>query len=239
MGKGFFITATGTGEGKTIFTAGLLIKLMEAGINAAPVKPVQTGAGKSKIAPDLALVFKLAGFKPAKGELDSMQPFIYKDACSPHLAAKREKRKAASIAGIIKAIKGLGEKYSFIIAEGAGGLFVPLSRKKNQRMIDLIKETGFKAVLVCPAGLGAINSACLSLYAMKKAGIKIAGFVLNDVIGDKREAYIIKDNAKTISAMTGAVYLGTLPYMNIISRQALSKVFDGLIGLKKLLKGIK
>lgn len=66
MKKGFFVTATGTGAGKTVFTAGLLLLLRQRGINAAPLKAVQTGMGNSALSPDIGRIFNLSGFKPGE-----------------------------------------------------------------------------------------------------------------------------------------------------------------------------
>ena len=44
--NGFFITGTDTGVGKTAVTALLLAELRRRGINAAPMKAVQTGCVK-------------------------------------------------------------------------------------------------------------------------------------------------------------------------------------------------
>ncbi|MBI5286468.1 MAG: dethiobiotin synthase [Deltaproteobacteria bacterium] len=43
MGKGFFITGTDTGVGKTFVTAGIAVVLREKGINVGVMKPVETG----------------------------------------------------------------------------------------------------------------------------------------------------------------------------------------------------
>ena len=92
MSRGVFITGTDTGVGKTIVTAGLLRQLRGAGVNAASMKPVQTGAEVSSdgklIAPDLAVHHMAAGFTPPPDEAVLMAPYLYEPACSPHLAGR-------------------------------------------------------------------------------------------------------------------------------------------------------
>lgn len=131
MKKGFFVTATGTGVGKTVFTAGLLAALMEKGVNAAPLKAVQTGMSGSKISPDLEKIFRASGFKPKKNELHLMQPFTYEHACSPHLAAELSGKKCATAAGVKNAAEKLMKKYATLVVEGAGGVLVPVDRGKR------------------------------------------------------------------------------------------------------------
>lgn len=239
MNRGFFVTATGTGAGKTVFAAGLLIKMAEMGMDAAPMKAVQTGAAKPGIAPDLGAIFKMAGFKPEKKELRFMQPFVYRDACSPHLAAEREKRACASADAVKKAVKKLMEKHGAVVAEGAGGLLAPVSRRTKETMADVIKASGLTAILVCPAGLGAINLACLSINEMKRRGIKLAGFVLNDLEGGRGPEYIKKDNVRIISEMTGIKCLGTVPRMKKPGKRTLSSAIGGMTPVMRLIRGLK
>ena len=46
--RGFFITGTDTGVGKTHITAALLRALLDTGHNALAIKPVQTGCMKTE-----------------------------------------------------------------------------------------------------------------------------------------------------------------------------------------------
>ncbi|MGD0566487.1 MAG: dethiobiotin synthase [Candidatus Goldiibacteriota bacterium] len=237
MNRGFFITATGTGAGKTIFSAGLLALLLEKGVKAAPLKAVQTGMSGSKISPDLKIIFRLSGFKPEKGSLELMQPFTFRDPCSPHLAAERCGKKYASIAGVKIAAENLLEKYDAIVAEGAGGVLVPVDRREKSFMADLIKGTGLPVILVSQPGLGAVNHACLSFEALKSRGIKIAGFIFNNIEGKSGSSYIIRDNAIVIEEYSGVKYLGTLPFLKVKNRENLLGAVKAMHGIKKLIDG--
>ena len=92
MSRGVFITGTDTDVGKTIVTAGLLRQLRNSGVNAASMKPVQTGAEVSAdgklTAPDLAVHHVAAGFTPPPDDVDLMALYLYEPACSPHLAGR-------------------------------------------------------------------------------------------------------------------------------------------------------
>ena len=44
MRRGYFVTGTDTGMGKTLVTAGLLRQLREAGVTVAAMKPVAAGS---------------------------------------------------------------------------------------------------------------------------------------------------------------------------------------------------
>ena len=105
MNRGYFVTATDTGAGKTVFAAGLVLLLRSKGIAAVPVKPVQTGMGRSDISPDLARIFFLSGLGRDNAVLNLMQLYCYTEPCSPHLAAERDKIPYASVAKIKKSLE--------------------------------------------------------------------------------------------------------------------------------------
>ena len=238
MRKGFFVTATGTDAGKTVFTAGGLAMLLEKGVDAAPVKAVQTGMENSKISPDLKVIFSLSGFKPAEKEIGFMQPFTYLKPCSPHLAAELDNKRPAAVDGIEKAVEKLYKSHEAVVVEGAGGLLVPVDRKKRIYMADIIKALDLPVILVSPSGLGAVSSCCLNIEALKSRGIKIAGFVLNDIGPKSRDGYIEKDNARVIREFSGAGYLGTLARIKNMNRKNLLKACSSMDGLKKLIDGV-
>jgi dethiobiotin synthetase len=238
MKKGFFVTATGTGVGKTVFTAGLLAALLEKGVDAAPLKAVQTGMSGSKISPDLKKIFRASGFNPGKSELRLMQPFTYEHACSPHLAAELSGKKYATAAGVKNAEEKLLKKYEAIVVEGAGGVLVPVDRGEKTLMADIIKATELPVILVSQPGLGAVNHACLSFEALRQRKIKIAGFVFNYAYAGGKSGLIEKDNAKVVEQFSGIKYLGSLPFLKVVNRKTLLDAFDSMAGVKALIDGV-
>lgn len=234
MNKGYYITATNTERGKTLFTTGLTLWLRENGVNVMPMKPVQTGMEGAEIAPDLEYNFNITGIVPPSEDMKYIQPYCYQDPCSPHLAAERDGLPYPEIEHIKSCADVLSSKYECVLAEGAGGLFVPLNRDKNLCVIDSIKALDMEVLLVAQSGLGTINDTCLSIEALKNRGIKIAGFIFND--GDKAYGndYIRDDNPKVISDLTNVKYLGRIPYLENINKGSLLGAFDELTELKKL-----
>ena len=90
MAKGIFITGTGTDVGKTYITALLVKKLQEAGVKAAYYKAAVSGnqRGEQGLLPGDAIYVKQ--ISEISQPLDTMVPYIYEQAVSPHLAARRE-----------------------------------------------------------------------------------------------------------------------------------------------------
>ncbi|MEM7396497.1 MAG: dethiobiotin synthase, partial [Verrucomicrobiota bacterium] len=85
MTRGIFVTGTDTGVGKTILSAALLTEASRRGMNAAPMKPIQTGC-EDGLAPDLEFCLEMAEMQPA--DKKAMAPWLFEPACSPHLAAE-------------------------------------------------------------------------------------------------------------------------------------------------------
>lgn len=74
-----------------------------------------------------------------------------------------------------------------LIIEGAGGLYVPLTREHF--LIDLFAQWGYPIVLVVRPYLGAMNHTWLSLYALRERKIPLLGIILNGTTGDRSEKY--------------------------------------------------
>ena len=121
--KGIFITGTDTGVGKTFVAAGLLKAFRQAGRDAVPMKPVQTGCarvGRRWVAPDLEACLAAAGLEPSATERTRMAPYRFRPACSPHLAASRA-RVRISLPRLVAAFRSLSRDHELVVAEGAGG----------------------------------------------------------------------------------------------------------------------
>ena len=221
--NGIFITGTDTGVGKTIISAALLCALKSTGVDAIYMKPVQTGCqrqGKKLIAPDLDFVLSVSGFLPSEKERGLLAPYCFCRACSPHLAAKTEK-KPISLTKIKNIFKNLTRQHDFVVVEGAGGILTPLSSK--QTMLDLAKALDLPIIVVAHPGLGTINHTLLTLHILKEAGLKVLGVVLNYSTNTKK-GLIEKNNKDTLehTGKTRAVY--EFPFIaDCCSKQAFSR----------------
>ena len=207
--KSVFITGTDTGIGKTVVAAGLLAAARARGIDAVPMKPVQTGCARNLAAPDLDFCLREARFKPWPHERDWMCPYRFIPACSPHLAA-RLARKRIQIRKIAGGFNRLASLHEAVIVEGAGGVLAPINEKNT--MLDIMKALRLPVILVARAGLGTINHTLLSLRELRHAKLKVVGVVLVESAPGKRSV-IEKDNLRTIERLSGIPILAYLPYM--------------------------
>lgn len=192
------VTGTDTGVGKTVFAAALA-----GALGAHYWKPVQAGEEDGT---DAALVGRLSGLPPAK-----ILPEAYRLAtpCSPH--------RAAEIDGVTidPARLPLPQVEGPLVAEGAGGVLVPVTR--DLLFADLFARWGAPAVLVARTSLGTINHSLLSIEALRARGVPILGVAF---VGAANE-----DSESVIAELGGVKRLGRLPHLTELSAAALAETF--------------
>jgi len=204
--KGVWIAGTDTGIGKTHIAANLLAYIRTF-IDAIPMKPVQTGSENNR-APDLDCCLRHAHLEPTDNEYSLMCPYLYKKACSPHLAASIENHEIA-IDHITACAHTLWKNHDFLIIEGAGGLLVPINT--HQTMLDLMKAIPLPVILVARGGLGTINHTLLSIKALQTAKLPIAGVILNDALPQEDDC-IRQDNPSAISLFGNVNIIGNVHF---------------------------
>lgn len=201
--RGCFVTATDTGVGKTVVAAAICAALRAQGTRVAAHKPVVTGVDEpDPAAPmaDHALLAACTGQAP-----EAVTPVAFGPAVSPHLAA--------SLAGttldpeaLVAAAHSSADGAEVLVAEGVGGLLVPLTPAYSVR--DHAVALGLPLVVAARPTLGTINHTLLTLAAARDAGLAVRAVVLTPwpAVPSAMEA----DNAATIGAL-GEVAVVTLP----------------------------
>lgn len=201
MHKGIFVTGTGTDIGKTFVTALLVRKLHDAGCAAAYFKAAVSGNERDEngrlIPGDAAYVKRISGISQS---LDTMCPYIYETAVSPHLASRIE-GDPVEISTVKAQYKKICDEYEYVLCEGSGGIVCPIRCDDKKIMLeDIIKSLGLPTIIVADAGLGTINSVVLTCEYMKAHGLEIRGLILNNFHrGDVME----EDNKLMCEKLTG------------------------------------
>lgn len=155
MKRIFFITGTDTGAGKTVLTVLLTRHLRSQGINAAALKPVCSGhRGDGR---------KIFGANDGALSLDEINPWHFKAAIAPSLAARREGKKL-KIGQVTAHARAMQKRFDVLLLEGAGGLLSPLGDNFNSR--DLILQLNAAPIIVAPNRLGVVNHVLLTLEAL-------------------------------------------------------------------------
>ncbi|MDP3789038.1 MAG: dethiobiotin synthase [Candidatus Omnitrophota bacterium] len=205
--KALFIIGTDTGVGKSVVTGLLGRLLQEKGHRVITQKWAQTGSGSFSC--DMKLHLKL--MKRTRRDIQKYLPFIspynFTFPSSPHLAASVENKKIDA-RRIKKSFKILSDNFDFVIVEGTGGALVPLS--KTELIIDIAKELAIPVLIVAGNKTGAINHTLLTIEAVKRRGMKIAGLVFNNCYKGVNKM-VLKDNPEIIRSLSGVPVLGTLP----------------------------
>jgi dethiobiotin synthetase len=214
MAKGFFVTGTDTGVGKTIITAALIKAAHILGFKACGMKPIETGCKRTEnreennsiIPPDGSFLRETTG----TGEsIDLITPVRFENPLAP-LPASETEDKPIDLDKIKTAYKELSNRYDVIIIEGIGGLLVPI--KKDHFVIDLAKDFGLPIIVVSKPGLGTINHTMLTVNCAIKEGLTIAGIIINYCQPPER-TLAENTNPEIIRRLSPVPVIGIFPYL--------------------------
>src|SRR5574337_286447 len=88
MGKGYFITGTDTGVGKTLVAGGLAALYRNKGLDVGVMKPIATGCKRvnNNLVSDDAVFLKLSAEVDDDSEL--INPYIFEQPLAPTAAAR-------------------------------------------------------------------------------------------------------------------------------------------------------
>ena len=219
--RGFFITGTDTGVGKTIITAALIKAAKFLGLSACGMKPIETGCLKSKfkvkssklkvkeevlIPSDGMFLKEIAGMNDS---IDLVTPIRFKNPLAPFPASEIEDV-PVEIDKIKKAYSKLSKKYDAFFIEGIGGLLVPI--KKDYTVLDLARDFGLPIIVVARPGLGTINHTMLTVNYAIKEGLSVAGIIINH--GQPTENSIAEEtNPYVIRQISTVPVLGIFPHL--------------------------
>lgn len=174
--RGCFVTGTDTEVGKTRVSAGLLHWLDQAGWRAAGYKPVAAGMDmlEGRLVNEDVLLLQRSGSVPLADH--QVGPCQLEAACAPHIAAELEGR-TIDFDSLCQGARELMRQADFLVAEGAGGLCVPLGPDWDSSRLMVALD--LPVVLVVGLRLGCISHALLTAEAIVARGLRLAGWVAN------------------------------------------------------------
>lgn len=221
-----FVTGTDTEVGKTIVARAITRAAARRGLKVRAIKPVESGAPIVDGRPSpldaraLAEAAEGPGAEPA---------FAYglRDPVSPHLAAARDGVEIEP-APILALLEDAERGADVVIAEGAGGLMVPLSR--TLLFADVIARTGYRLVIVAPNVLGTINATLLTIEAARARRIPLAGVILNGTPATDL------GNADAIFSFGKTRILGEMPTAKELDDESLADLAEAHLDLDQLFK---
>ena len=213
--KRYFITGTDTGVGKTTVSLMLLSQFGEKGFSTAAIKPVAAGAIKTDFGFRNDYAIKLQAAMTTTWPYENINPFLLNEPISPNLSAKHQKINLTADK-IVSACQPIlnSNNIDIVIVEGAGGCHTPLNDQET--FADVAKALDIPIILVVGLRLGCLNHALLTVQAIQSSGLKIAGWVANQV--DYPMLYV-EENIHYLKKRLHAPLLGIQPKIICVDRE--------------------
>lgn len=194
-----FIAGTDTGVGKTAVSA-LLLARYGRELELGYWKPVATGVATEH---DRTTIEELV-----PGALTAAESYLFPPPVSPHLAARLDGERI-EIARVLARWTELSSTFAGtgFLVEGAGGLLVPLD-DAGTLMIDLIARLALPVLLVARSTLGTINHSLLSIEALRRRDLALAGVVM---VGPPDE-----ENRRAVEQFGEVEVVGEMPQLESV-----------------------
>lgn len=205
--RGYFVTGTDTGIGKTRVAAALLRHFAGQGQRAVGMKPVASGceAQGARLINEDVLALRAASNVDAPLEL--VNPYAFAPPIAPHIAAAQA-GVHIELAHIGACFDALSATADVVVVEGAGGLLVPLNDAET--MADLAAYLRLPLILVVGMRLGGINHALLTAEAIIRRGLELVGWVANRI--DPQMA-CFEANLFSLEQRIPAPLIGVMPHL--------------------------
>ena len=181
-GKALFVTASGTGVGKTYVAAALAKALAAKGKPVTVLKPVISGfTWAEAAASDTALLLQAAGIRPTRKAIEAASPWRFRAPLAPDMAAAREGR-ALDFKALVEFCRTAQETADgLLLIEGVGGVMAPLDESRT--VLDWMAALEVPVLVVAGSYLGAISYALTAVEVLQSRGVGIAGVVVDESEG--------------------------------------------------------
>ena len=212
--KGAFITATGTGVGKTWLATALASACVQRGKRVAAIKPLETGVDPEALD---ALALARACGDESLANADGL--YRAKEPLAPYAIEKRGGPSVGSLRALAKRVRELGGDADYSIVEGVGGVLVPLNRE--QTVADFAALLDLQTVLVARNELGVLSYTLSAVEALRKRKISLRAIVLNHVDRSFKEDLSRSSNADVL-----ADYIPRIPILRAPRVQSPADLID-------------
>ena len=212
--KRWFVTGTDTEVGKTVASGALLQAAGTAGYRTAGYKPVASGCEMFAEGMRNSDALALQRYSSVTLPYEQVNPFAFMEPTSPHIVSAEEGRPVSAEA-LSQGLRRLEAQADWVLVEGAGGWYTPLS--DTLTFADWVKQEQLPVILVVGVKLGCINHAMLTADAVQAAGLRLAGWIANQVQppGKRHQEYLA-----TLKQRLPAPCLGEIPWLADEAEQA-------------------
>ncbi|MFC4947525.1 dethiobiotin synthase [Pseudonocardia sp. GCM10023141] len=193
------VTGTDTGVGKTLTTAALTATLTARGDTVAVYKPVQAGTENGE--GDTDVIRRLTGCVSVCEGIRLVHPM------APVAAATRSGARLPGLQTHRETIRQLSEHHDHVLIEGSGGLLVALN-EDGHTLADLAVTISAATIVVCRSSLGTLNHTALTIEALTRRQITIAGLVIG--AWPRHPTEVELGNLNHLSGLTTPL-VGTIP----------------------------
>ena len=204
----FLVSGTDTGVGKTTIGCGLAAAYRLRGMRVGVMKPAETGC----VAHDGELMaldaIALRAAAESNDAIELICPYRYATPLAPAAAAVVEDLDPPELRRIATIYERLAADRDVMLVEGAGGLAVPITWRENYA--DLALALDLELILVVGNRLGCINATILSLAYAAQRGVRLKGYILNDLEAENSPA--AQTNARSLESLLPGRCLGVTKY---------------------------
>ena len=216
--SGVFITGTDTGVGKTRVATGLCQAYADLGRRVAAMKPVSAGCSMTPAGLSNADALALGDAATVRCSYSDLNPYAFEAPIAPHIAAA-DAGVDIDLEVLDRAYRRLAAESDVVVVEGAGGFLVPVGPAAS--LADLAVMWQLDVVLVVGLRLGCLNHALLTLEAIERRGLRLAGWVGNAIEAQfPRRA----ENLDALGARLGAPCLASLEFAPQAGRREIAAV---------------
>jgi len=209
--KVYFVTGTDTEVGKTVVSCALLQAAGYQGLNTVGFKPVASGSELTVDGLRNSDALLLQANSRVKLPYQVINPIVFEAPTSPHIISE-ELNQPIEFSIINQGLAYLKSQADWLLVEGAGGWYTPLSVEKTYA--DWVIEQQLPVILVVGVKLGCINHALLTMESIEASGLPVAGWVANEVepAGRFQAQYLL-----TLNRMIKAPCLGVIPHQDTLN----------------------
>lgn len=215
MSNCWFLTGTDTEVGKTVVSSALLQAATRAGFTTAGYKPVASGSEMTSEGIRNGDALALQRNSSLSLRYEEVNPLVFLEPTSPHIVSA-DTGQPIVFAQLSAGLAALRAKAEWVLVEGAGGWYTPLSEQHT--FADWVKQERLPVILVVGIKLGCINHALLTAEAVLNAGLPLAGWIANDIQppGRRHQEYLA-----TLRQRLPAPFLGEIPWLEEVENDRL------------------
>jgi len=214
------VTGTDTGIGKTRATLGLMTALKKTHARVVGMKPVASGCARvdNELRNEDALLIQAHGSVTLP--YASINPYAFEEPVAPHVAAM-DAGCSIELEKIIACYRGLHRSADALVVEGVGGWRVPFGSGRS--LSGVAARLDLPVVLVVGMRLGCINHALLTAEAITGDGLKLAGWIANDI----DPAYVRAGATLAfLKEQIAAPMMGHIPFMEQLEVEKIAGCLD-------------